>query len=63
MTMGQYLQPSRNKLLVKSFVTPEQFDAYKVYGEKIGIPYMYCGPFVRSSYNAKAVFEAISHHG
>lgn len=62
-TMGQYLQPSRGKLLVKSFVTPEQFEEYRLYGLSIGIPYMYCGPFVRSSYNAKAVFEAMTAHG
>ena len=51
-TIGQYLQPNRNKLLVKSFVTPEQFEWYKEYGQSIGIKYMYSGPFVRSSYNA-----------
>lgn len=51
-TLGQYLQPNRKKLLVKSFVTPEQFKAYEEYGHSIGIKHMYCGPFVRSSYNA-----------
>lgn len=54
-TMGQYLQPNRKKLLVKSFVTPEQFKLYENYGYEIGISYMYCGPFVRSSYNANLV--------
>lgn len=62
-TMGQYLQPTRGQLVVKSFVTPQQFEAYKLYGEQIGIRYMHCGPFVRSSYNARAVFEAISADG
>lgn len=51
-TIGQYLQASRSKLLVKSFVTPEQFKAYETYGLSIGVKFMYCGPFVRSSYNA-----------
>ncbi len=51
-TIGHYLQPSTRKLGVKSFVTPEQFEAYKIYGEKIGIQHVYSGPFVRSSYNA-----------
>ncbi|QVL57657.1 MAG: lipoyl synthase [Simkaniaceae bacterium] len=51
-TMGQYLQPNKHKLLVKSFVTPEQFKEYERYGHSLGIKYMYCGPFVRSSYNA-----------
>lgn len=51
-TIGQYLQPNRHKLLVKSFVHPDDFKHYENYGRSIGIPHMYCGPFVRSSYNA-----------
>lgn len=54
-TMGQYLQPNRHKLRVKSFITPEQFKKYETYGYQIGMTYMYCGPFVRSSYNANLV--------
>lgn len=56
-TIGQYLQPNRKKLLVKAFVTPEQFKAYEEYGYEIGISYMYSGPFVRSSYNANVVIK------
>ena len=56
-TMGQYLQPSRQKLLVKTFVTPEQFKKYEEYGYALGVKYMYCGPFVRSSYNANVVIR------
>lgn len=52
-TMGQYLQPSRKKLLVKEFVTPEQFKKYEMTGKNLGIKHMFCGPFVRSSYHAK----------
>jgi len=52
-TIGQYLQPNKQKLLVKSFVTPEQFKKYENYGLSIGIKHMHCGPFVRSSYNAE----------
>ncbi len=51
-TMGQYLQPSKSKLLVKKFVTPEEFKDYEEFGLKLGVKFMYCGPFVRSSYNA-----------
>lgn len=56
-TIGQYLQPNHQKLLVKSFVTPEQFKIYENYGYKLGLKYMYCGPFVRSSYNANVVIQ------
>ena len=51
-TIGQYLQPNKNKLLVKSFITPEEFKTFEEYGHSIGVKYMYSGPFVRSSYNA-----------
>lgn len=56
-TMGQYLQPNRQKLLVKAFVSPDQFKLYEDFGYSIGIQYMYCGPFVRSSYNANLVIK------
>lgn len=56
-TMGQYLQPNHHKLLVKAFITPEQFEQYAEYGRSIGIPHMYCGPFVRSSYNADLLLQ------
>lgn len=54
-TIGHYLQPSRRKLIVKSFIAPEQFKVYEAYGYELGVKYMYCGPFVRSSYNADLI--------
>lgn len=51
-TIGQYLQASRIKLRVKDFIHPDQFKSYEEHGKKLGVPHMYCGPFVRSSYNA-----------
>ncbi len=54
-TIGQYLQANRKKLLVKSFVPPEEFKRYEEYGQNIGILQMYAGPFVRSSFNAHEV--------
>lgn len=60
-TIGQYLQPNRQKLLVKEFVTPKQFKKYEDYGHSIGLKYMYCGPFVRSSYNANLVIQYANH--
>jgi lipoic acid synthetase len=56
-TIGQYLQPTRTKLRVKAFVTPDQFKKYEEYGYALGVRHMYCGPFVRSSYNANLVIE------
>jgi lipoyl synthase len=57
LTIGQYLQASRSKLRVKEFVTPETFQKYADYAQKIGIKHVYASPFVRSSYNAGAVLE------
>lgn len=51
-TVGHYLQASRLKLPLKRFVTPEEFTRYEKYGLSLGVKHMYCGPFVRSSYNA-----------
>ena len=56
-TIGQYLQSDPRKLLVKSFITPEQFKEYEDYGYTLGIKRMYCGPFVRSSYNADVIMS------
>ena len=51
-TIGQYLQANKKKLRVKDFISPETFKEYEEYGKSIGVPHLYCGPFVRSSYNA-----------
>lgn len=60
-TLGQYLQSDRLKLRVKEFVHPDQFKAYEEYGLSIGVPHMYCGPFVRSSYNANLFAPHLKH--
>jgi len=59
-TIGQYLQASRVKLLVKDFIPPETFASYADYGYSLGVKHMYAAPFVRSSYNAHLVTENIS---
>jgi lipoic acid synthetase len=59
-TIGQYLQSNRHKLLVKAFVPPEQFKDYEDYGHSLGVKHMYCGPFVRSSYNANLVIKKVN---
>jgi len=58
LTIGQYLQPSKNHLPVAAFITPEQFDEYKKLALAKGIRYVASGPFVRSSYHAA---EAMAH--
>jgi lipoyl synthase len=52
-TIGQYLQPSAQHLHLDRYVTPEQFDAFRVYGEEeLGFSHVESGPMVRSSYHA-----------
>ena len=51
-TIGQYLQPSRNHLPVDRFVHPDEFDEYARIGEEMGFHHVASGPMVRSSYHA-----------
>tara|TARA_B100001559_G_scaffold30915_1_gene23643 strand:- start:98 stop:967 length:870 start_codon:yes stop_codon:yes gene_type:complete len=52
LTIGQYLQPSKNHLSIKSFITPEMFKKYEEYALNIGFRHVESGPLVRSSYKA-----------
>jgi len=51
-TLGQYLQPSRDHLKVERFVHPDEFDALREFGEGLGFSHVASGPLVRSSYHA-----------
>lgn len=53
LTIGQYLQPTRDHLPITRWVTPEQFVAYKQRGESLGLRHVESGPLVRSSYHAE----------
>ncbi len=53
LTLGQYLQPTRNHLPVFEFITPSAFAELKVIGMKKGFKYIESGPLVRSSYHAE----------
>lgn len=52
LTIGQYLQPSRNHLAVERFVHPDEFAEYAEYAYAIGFRHVASGPLVRSSYHA-----------
>ncbi|WP_339339364.1 lipoyl synthase [uncultured Oceanicoccus sp.] len=51
-TLGQYLQPSRDHLAVERFVTPEEFDQFGLIAKELGFKSVASGPLVRSSYHA-----------
>jgi lipoic acid synthetase len=52
LTLGQYLQPTRDHLPVVRFVHPDEFAEYKRLGEQMGFRHVESGPLVRSSYHA-----------
>jgi lipoic acid synthetase len=51
-TIGQYLQPSKNHLPVQRFVTPDEFAEYEKIGKELGFRHVESGALVRSSYKA-----------
>ncbi len=51
-TLGQYLQPSRDHLKVERFVHPDEFEDLRLFGEDLGFRQVASGPLVRSSYHA-----------
>lgn len=53
MTIGQYLQPTKQHLRVVEYYTPEQFAQLKEEGMKRGFRHVESGPLVRSSYHAR----------
>lgn len=58
LTLGQYLQPTKNHHPVLDWVHPDQFLFYKTIGLEKGFRYVESGPLVRSSYHAeKHLFE------
>ncbi len=52
LTIGQYLQPSKDHLPVRRYVTPAEFDEYTALADELGFTHAACGPLVRSSYHA-----------
>jgi len=52
LTLGQYLQPSRDHLPVVRYWTPDEFEALRVEGERMGFVNVASGAMVRSSYHA-----------
>ncbi len=53
LTLGQYLQPTKNHLPVAEFVHPDRFAKYKALGLEMGFLFVESGPLVRSSYHAE----------
>ena len=59
LTLGQYLQPSRDHLPVERFVTPDEFKQLEQLAYDLGFDQVASGPMVRSSYHADLQAEGL----
>lgn len=59
LTLGQYLQPTKDHLPVDRFVHPDEFHHLKILGLRMGFNHVESGPLVRSSYHAEGQVAAL----
>jgi lipoic acid synthetase len=60
LTLGQYLQPSKQHLPVERFLSPEEFEQLRLKALDMGFKGVASGPMVRSSYNAGQLFREVT---
>ena len=60
-TIGQYMQPSRDNVAVSEYYEPRAFDDLIERGESLGIRHVLAGPLVRSSYNAAELMDKMAN--
>ena len=58
LTIGQYLQPTRDHLPVVDYIRPEVFQCYERAARSLGFEHVLSGPLVRSSYHALELVES-----
>jgi len=56
--LGQYLRPTPGQLPVARFYEPDAFDGLAAAARDLGFAAVVAGPFVRSSYDAAALYRA-----
>ncbi|HET91864.1 MAG TPA: lipoyl synthase [Chloroflexi bacterium] len=59
LTIGQYLQPTREHIPIHRYYFPEEFEMFRERGEEMGFRWVASKPLVRSSYNAELQAEAL----
>jgi len=65
LTLGQYLAPTLKHIPVVRYLPPQEFDSLAVLARSLGFSQVSSGPFVRSSYHAEEMVEALHakpHH-
>ncbi len=60
LTVGQYLQPSKEHWPIERYYRPEEFDELRAYGLELGFQWVESGPLVRSSYRAERQVRELS---
>jgi lipoic acid synthetase len=61
LTIGQYLQPTKEHVAIARYYEPEEFDAFRERGYEMGFRWVESSPLVRSSYNAEAQARELAH--
>ncbi|MFH1991967.1 MAG: lipoyl synthase [Pseudomonadota bacterium] len=61
LTLGQYLQPTKEHLNVERFIPPAEFDEWKKIALAMGFAEVASGPLVRSSYHAKDLYQTLTN--
>jgi len=59
LTIGQYLQPSKEHYPVKEYIHPDVFKRYEKIGLELGFKAVASGPLIRSSYDALEMFKKV----
>jgi lipoic acid synthetase len=59
LTLGQYLRPTKDHLPVRRFLPPQEFDNWRKIALEMGFVETASSPFVRSSYHAKKLYQAV----
>lgn len=57
LTIGQYLQPTRNHAAIQKYYTPDDFRELKTVALAMGFAHVESGPLVRSSYHAQNAIQ------
>ena len=63
LTLGQYLRPTKDHLPVERFVPPREFEVWRERAMGMGFSEVASGPFVRSSYHARELYETMKRGG
>ncbi|MCL5962668.1 MAG: lipoyl synthase [Chloroflexi bacterium] len=62
-TLGQYLRPSQKHLPILEYISPEQFEEYRLAGLEMGFKAVASAPLVRSSFRADAIARDLCQRG